>query len=128
MDDLEAVVASNLRERAREAERAERIVECEARQFEEVLRGLELGSQLGAFREELQAIARAEFERQRRRLGELTPAQERAVEALLISAANKIAHPAIEAMRRSSAAAAERRPRPEQSRDFGLPAAPALAA
>ncbi|HWS53877.1 MAG TPA: glutamyl-tRNA reductase, partial [Pyrinomonadaceae bacterium] len=43
VDDLEAVVASNLRERAREAERAERIVESEARQFEEVLRGLELG-------------------------------------------------------------------------------------
>src|ERR687884_509863 len=36
VDDLEAVVASNIREREREAERAELIVEAEARQFEQV--------------------------------------------------------------------------------------------
>ena len=111
VDDLEAVVASNLRERRREAELAESIVECEARQFEGVLRSLDLGPQIGAFRQELQDIARAEFERQRRRLGDLTPEQERAVEALLVSTANKLAHPAIEVMRRASAAAEERQAR-----------------
>jgi glutamyl-tRNA reductase len=108
VDDLEAVVASNIRERRREAERAEAIVECEARQFEAVLRALDLGPQLGAFRQELQEIARAEFGRRKRQLGDLTPAQERAVEALLVATANKIAHPAIEVMRRASAEAEER--------------------
>ena len=127
VDDLEAVVASNIREREREAERAELIVESEARQFEEVLRGLDLGPQIGAFREELQTIARAEFERQRRRLG-LTPEQERAVEALLVSTANKIAHPAIEVMRRSAAAAEARQSRPEHEPGLKLAAAPLLAA
>jgi glutamyl-tRNA reductase len=101
VDDLEAVVASNIREREKEAERAELIVECEARQFEQVLRGLDVGAAVGAFRQELQEIARCEFAKGRKRLGELTPEQERAVEALLISTANKIAHPAIQVMRRS---------------------------
>jgi glutamyl-tRNA reductase len=101
VDDLEAVVASNIREREREAERAELIVEAEARQFEQVLRGLDVGAVVGAFRQELQDIARCEFAKGRKRLGELTPEQERAVEALLLSTANKIAHPAIQVMRRS---------------------------
>jgi len=128
VDDLEAVVASNLRERRREAERAEAIVEREARQFEGVLRSLDLGPQIGAFRRELQEIARAEFGRQRRKLGSLTPEQERAVEQLLVSTANKIAHPAIEVMRRSSAAAEERQTRLEQEWGAGAARGFALAA
>ncbi|HZI19811.1 MAG TPA: glutamyl-tRNA reductase [Pyrinomonadaceae bacterium] len=115
VDDLEAVVASNLRERGREAERAELIVEAEARHFEEQLRGLDTGRQIGAFRRELQELARAEFERRRRQLGDLTPEQERAVEALLLSATNKIAHPVIELMRRGAAAEQEVWPRPAET-------------
>jgi glutamyl-tRNA reductase len=114
VDDLGAVITSNLREREREAARAELIVEAEARQFEELLRGLGAGRQIGAFRSELQEIARAQFERSRRRLGDLTPEQERAVEALLLSAANKIAHPVIELMRRGAAPESDVRPRPAQ--------------
>ncbi|HJQ34557.1 MAG TPA: glutamyl-tRNA reductase [Pyrinomonadaceae bacterium] len=122
VDDLEAVVASNLRERAREAERAERIVEAEAKQFEEVLRSLDIGPQIGAFRQELQDIARCEFAKNRVRLGELTPEQERAVEALLVSAANKIAHPAIQVMRRAAEVTREREAKLERevNSEFGL--------
>jgi glutamyl-tRNA reductase len=112
VDDLEAVVASNLREREREAAEAELIVEAEARHFAELLRGLDVGRQIGAFRRELQEIARAEFERRRRQLGDLTPEQERAVEALLLATANKIAHPVIEVMRRGSAAENDLWPQP----------------
>ena len=105
VDDLEAVVASNIKERVRESERAAEIVESEAREFEEILRGLDLGPRIGAFRQELQDIARCEFAKGRKRLGDLTPEQERAVEALLIAAANKIAHPAMRVMRQSHDAA-----------------------
>ena len=121
VDDLEAVVASNVREREREAGRASLIVEAEARAFVEALRGLELGPSIGAFREELQNIARCEFAKGRKRLG-LSPEQERAVEAMLVSAANKIAHPAIQVMRRSHEAAREREARLERevSSEFGL--------
>jgi glutamyl-tRNA reductase len=101
VDDLEAVVASNIREREREAERAELIVESEVMQFQEALRSLDLGPTVAALRGKLDEIARAELKRQRSRLGELTPEQERAVENLLASVVNKISHPVINRLRRS---------------------------
>lgn len=101
IDDLEAVIASNIREREREAERAELIVDSEVMQFQQALRNLDIGPTVNALRQKLLAVARAEYERQRPRLGELTPAQERAIEALLQSTVNKISHPLIHRMRRS---------------------------
>ncbi|HYY98458.1 MAG TPA: glutamyl-tRNA reductase [Pyrinomonadaceae bacterium] len=101
VDDLEAVVASNIREREREAERAELIVESEVMQFQQSLRNLDIGPTVGALKEKLRGIAREEFQRQRGRLGDLTPEQERAIEAMLMSAVNKISHPVINRMRRS---------------------------
>ncbi|HEX8423606.1 MAG TPA: glutamyl-tRNA reductase, partial [Pyrinomonadaceae bacterium] len=77
VDDLEAVVASNIREREREAERAELIVESEVMQFQQALRSLDLGPTVAALKEKLEEIARTELARQRSRLGELTPEQER---------------------------------------------------
>ena len=101
VDDLEAVVASNIREREHEAERAELIVESEVMQFQQALRSLDLGPTVAALKEKLEEIARNELARQRGRLGELTPEQERAVEALLLSTVNKISHPIINRLRRS---------------------------
>src|SRR5438270_13293199 len=101
VDDLEAVVASNIRERERESERAELIVESEVTEIQQALRNLDIGPAVGALKEKLRRIAREEFERQRNRLGPLTPEQEKAVEALLMSAVNKISHPVIHRMRRS---------------------------
>jgi glutamyl-tRNA reductase len=101
VDDLEAVVASNIREREREAERAELIVESEVMQFQQALRALDIGPTVGALKDKLRRIAHEEFERQRNRLGELTPEQEQAIEAMLMSTVNKISHPVIHRMRRS---------------------------
>ncbi|HEX8119362.1 MAG TPA: glutamyl-tRNA reductase, partial [Pyrinomonadaceae bacterium] len=101
VDDLEAVVASNIREREREAERAELIVESEVMQFQQALRALDIGPTVGALKEKLRRIAQEEFERQRNRLGPLTPEQEQAIEQMLMSAVNKISHPVIHRMRRS---------------------------
>jgi glutamyl-tRNA reductase len=95
IDDLESVIASNIREREREAERAELIVESEVMQFQQSLRTLDIGPTLGALRQKLQEIARDEMVRQRQRLGELTPEQERAIESLLMATVNKISHPII---------------------------------
>ncbi|HEY0543799.1 MAG TPA: glutamyl-tRNA reductase [Pyrinomonadaceae bacterium] len=101
IDDLESVIASNIREREREAERAELIVESELMQFQQALRALDIGPQLGALRQKMQDIARNELARQRNRLGALTPEQERAIESLLISTVNKISHPVMHRIRRS---------------------------
>jgi glutamyl-tRNA reductase len=95
IDDLESVIASNIREREREAERAELIVESEVMQFQQSLRNLDIGPTLGALRGKLQDIARNELTRQRQRLGDLTPEQERAIESLLMATVNKISHPII---------------------------------
>ena len=101
IDDLESVIASNIREREREAERAELIVESEVMQFQQALRTLDIGPTLGALRQKLQEIARNELARQRQRLGELTPEQERAIESLLLSTVNKISHPIINRLKSS---------------------------
>jgi glutamyl-tRNA reductase len=101
IDDLEAFIASNIREREREAERAELIVESEVMQFQQALRALDIGPTVGALRQKLQDIARDQLKRQRGRLGQLTPEQEQAIEALLLSTVNKISHPLIHRMRRS---------------------------
>lgn len=47
----------------------------------------------------LEDVAREELARQRRRLGQLSPEQERAIEALLISTIDQISHPVIQRMR-----------------------------
>jgi glutamyl-tRNA reductase len=101
IDDLEAVISSNIREREREAERAELIVESEIMQFQQTLRVLDIGPTIGALRNKLQDIARVELTRQRNRLGPLTAEQETAIEALLVSTVNKISHPLLSHMRRS---------------------------
>lgn len=101
IDDLESVISSNIREREREAERAELIVESEIMQFQQALRVLDIGPTIGALRNKLQDIAKVELTRQRNRLGPLTAEQESAIEALLVSTVNKISHPLLSHMRRS---------------------------
>src|ERR1051325_4302842 len=100
IDDLESVVSSNIREREREAERAELIVQSEVMQFQQTLRLMDVGPTIGALREKLQDVARTELQRQRKRLGPLTPDQEAAVEQLLMATVNKISHPVLNQMRR----------------------------
>ena len=100
IDDLESVITSNIREREREAERAELIVKSEVMQFQQSLRLMDVGPTIGAMREKLQEIARAEMARQRKRLGALTTEQEAAIEALLVATVNKISHPILNEMRR----------------------------
>jgi glutamyl-tRNA reductase len=101
IDDLEAVIASNIREREREAERAERIIDAEVIRFQQSLRELEMGPTIGALRKKLQDIAQGELMRHRSKLNGLSAEQQAAVEALLMSTVNKISHPLMGRMRRS---------------------------
>ena len=99
IDDLESVITSNIREREREAERAELIVQSEVMQFQQKLRLMDIGPSIGALRQNMQDVARTELARQRKRLGPLTEDQEAAIESLLMSTVNKISHPLISQMR-----------------------------
>jgi glutamyl-tRNA reductase len=107
IDDLESVITSNIREREREAQRAELIVDSEVMQFQQALRALDIGPTLGALRQKLQDIARSEMERQRNRLGPLSPEQETAIEAMLLATVNKISHPVLNHLRRSYTASGD---------------------
>jgi glutamyl-tRNA reductase len=100
IDDLENVISSNIREREREAERAELIVQSEVMQFQQKLRLMDAGPSIGAMRDKMEEIARTELVRQRKRLGALTQEQEAAIESLLMSTVKKISHPILNQMRR----------------------------
>jgi glutamyl-tRNA reductase len=102
IDDLASVVESNLRERQREAQLAEEIIEHEVLQFEQSLRGMDVGPLIGALQQKLQVIAQSELKKYRNRFGQLTPEQERAIEQMLYSTLNKLSHPIITRMRRSA--------------------------
>jgi len=99
IDDLEQVVKENLAERRREAVRAEKIVEEEVERTLRRLASRELAPTIVALEQLLESIRRAEIERYRGRLGELTPEQRESVEALTRGMLNKILHGPITEMK-----------------------------
>jgi glutamyl-tRNA reductase len=101
IDDLAAVAAANLKERQREAERAELIVAAEAERFAASLTEGNLNKVIGVFRREMKQLALDELERSRKRLGALTPEQEEALHVMLNSLVNKFTHPIIKQLRDS---------------------------
>ena len=66
-------------------------VQSEGKQSQQSLLIMDWGPTLGAIRRN-QDIARAEFRKQRKRLGVLSAEQETAIEALLMSTINNISH------------------------------------
>lgn len=92
IDDLQQVVSSHLGDRKREAERAEELVAEEVERFELRLQTLNVVPTIVSLQEHLETVRQAEIDRLRGRLGELSPEQEMAVEALTKGIINKIMH------------------------------------
>ncbi len=92
IDDLEQVVAQNVRERERAAAAAEKIAAREAEQFRKHLVGERIVPTIVQLRRHLDEIRRAELARYRSVLGPLTREQEQAIEVLTTSIINKILH------------------------------------
>ncbi len=92
IDDLQQVVVSHLSDRTQEAQRAEEIVNSEVEKFQERLRTLDVVPTIVSLQEHLETVRQAEIDRVRGRLGELSPEQELAVEALTRGIINKIMH------------------------------------
>lgn len=100
IDDLQSVVASNLKERQKEAMAAELIIDSEVEHFVGHLRSLDIGPSILELKQLLGEIAQAELKRNRKHLGTLTPEQEAAIKDVLIPAlVNKLSHPMIIHMR-----------------------------
>jgi glutamyl-tRNA reductase len=92
IDDLQQVADSNKRERQREAERAEAIVDAEVEQMMARLKAHDVAPTIVSLQGELDRVRRSEIEKYRGRLATLTPEQQRAVEELTRGIVNKIAH------------------------------------
>jgi glutamyl-tRNA reductase len=103
VDDLDSVVKTNLREREREAQVAETIIEGEVDNFLKQLRTLDIGPAVIEVKQLLAQMAVSEFKRNRKRLGALTAEQETAIlEVLLPALVNKLSHPVIVHLRNAA--------------------------
>ncbi len=100
IDDLQHVADANLRERRREADHAERIIEEELEKMMHRLKTHQVAPTIVSLQSELDRLRRAEFERHRSKLGDLSPEQEAAIDALTRGIVNKIAHPPITEMKK----------------------------
>ncbi|MBI2205626.1 MAG: glutamyl-tRNA reductase [Candidatus Rokubacteria bacterium] len=105
VDELKQVVDANLRERLREAHRAEALVEREVQKFAARLADVEVVPTIVSLRERLEAIRAQEVSRTLGRLGDDASAETReAIEALSSAIVNKILHAPITKLRESSRA------------------------
>jgi glutamyl-tRNA reductase len=92
IDDLQQVVTSHVADRRVEADRAEAIVQLEVDKFQARLQTLDVVPTIVSLQEHLETVRQAEIDRVRGRLGNLSPEQELAVEALTRGIVNKIMH------------------------------------
>jgi glutamyl-tRNA reductase len=99
IDDLQEVVNANLRERLKEAERAEEIVAQEVERMMAHLKVQEVTPTIVSLQGELERIRLAEIEKVRRKYGPATREQEEAWEMLTRGIMNKVAHGPISELR-----------------------------
>ncbi len=92
IDDLQQVAAAHVADRKKEASRADSIIETEVERFVARVQTSNVVPTIVSLQEHLENIRQAEFERIRGRLGQITPEQEAAVEALTRGIINKILH------------------------------------
>jgi glutamyl-tRNA reductase len=99
IDDLQEVVNSNLRERQKEAGRAETLVAEEVDRTLARLKTAEVTPTIVGLQEQLEQIRASELEKVRRKYGPFTAQQEEALEALTHGIMNKVAHGPISELR-----------------------------
>ena len=120
VDDLRGVVESNLRERQREAQRAEALVTRETARFAARLRDLEVVPTIVSLRDKLETIRRAEVDKALGRLPAASAETRQVLEALSQAIVNKVLHGPIVKLRDSSRAGHGRRVTEAISELFGL--------
>jgi glutamyl-tRNA reductase len=108
IDDLKQVVDANIRERGREAHRAEALIEREVAKFLARLGDVEIIPTIVSLRERLEAIRTGEVKRTLARMSSATPETREAIEALSSAIVNKILHAPITKLRESSRAGSPR--------------------
>ncbi|KAF0218376.1 MAG: glutamyl-tRNA [Geobacteraceae bacterium] len=93
VDDLQEVVASNLQQRAEEAKKAEDIVSQEIGQFFKWLSSLDITPTIVALRSRFEETRQAELAKTLANWKDLTPEEQKRLEALTSAIINKLLHP-----------------------------------
>lgn len=103
IDDLQEAVSSHVAGRKQEAERAEQLIDSEVERFQTRLQSLRLTPTIVSLQDQFETVRQGELDRIRGRLGNLTPEQERAIEALSRGIVNKILHTPIRSLKTAAA-------------------------
>ena len=103
IDDLQRVVETNLKGRLKEAEQAEAIIAEEVERLTLRMKMREVTPVIVGLQEQLEQWRVAEIQRSRGKLGQLTPQQEEAIDALTKGIINKVAHGPITELRKQAA-------------------------
>jgi glutamyl-tRNA reductase len=102
IDDLDKVVDSNLRGRNQVAQQAEEIIREEVDRMITRLKTREVAPTIVVLQDQLEQWRKGEIERQRGKLGKLTPQQEEALDTITLGIINKVAHGPITELRRQA--------------------------
>ncbi len=99
VDDLQEVVQANLKERHKEAHKAEEIVDQEVGQFHRWLENLDVKPTIIALRQKLDEIRRLEVSKTFGNLKDLTDKQRKSIEAMSNALINKVMHKPIDLLK-----------------------------
>ncbi|MBI5191765.1 MAG: glutamyl-tRNA reductase [Nitrospirae bacterium] len=92
IDDLQTVVASNIKERQKEAELAEEIIEDEIDTFLAWFNSIDVVPTIVALRDHAESIRQAELEKSLSKMGDLSEKQKKQIEGLTQAIVNKLLH------------------------------------
>jgi glutamyl-tRNA reductase len=99
VDNLQGIVEVNIQERAREAEKAEKIVEEEIGSFLKWQGSLSATPTIVALRKMAEDVRKTELEKTLPRMGPMEEGQIKAIERLTVSIVNKLVHPPTAALK-----------------------------
>jgi glutamyl-tRNA reductase len=102
IDDLQAVAASHMAERSRQAGDAEALIAAEVARFHERQRTVNVAPAIVALQHQAEEIRQTELRRMHAKLGTLSAEQAAAVEALTRGIVNKFLHPHMQALKQAA--------------------------
>jgi len=102
IDDLQQVVDANLKDRLKEAHRAEEIIDHEVLAFCTKIQTREVVPTIVQLRDTLERLRRDELERNRKLLKDLSPEQQVALDQITTSLINKILHQPIAELKQAA--------------------------
>ncbi len=102
VDDLQGIVDSNLFERKKEAEKAERIIEEEIETFSKWLQSLDSVPTIIAIREKAEEIKKEELEKLMHKIPNISQKEKEAIEYMATAIVNKLIHPPTAALKEDS--------------------------